>query len=74
MHEVDLVLERDDGKIVGIEVKASATVKSSDFSGLRTLAETCKTKFAYGVVLYDSADLVPFGDRLAAVPLSSLWS
>ena len=27
----------------------------------------------YGVVLYDSGDLVPFGDRLAAVPLSSLW-
>ncbi len=73
MHEVDIVLERDDGMIVGIEVRASATVKSSDFSGLRTLAETCKTKFAYGVVLYDSTDLVPFGDRLAAVPLSSLW-
>ena len=31
MREVDIVLERDDGMIVGIEVKASATVKSSDF-------------------------------------------
>ena len=28
MREVDIVLERDDGMIVGIEVKASATVKS----------------------------------------------
>jgi hypothetical protein len=73
MHEVDIVLERDDGMIVGIEVKASATVKSSDFAGLRTLAEACKNKFAYGIVLYDSTDLVPFGDRLAAAPLSSLW-
>lgn len=73
MHEVDIVLERDDGMIVGIEVKASATVKSSDFAGLRTLAEACKERFAYGVVLYDSADFVPFGDRLAAAPLSSLW-
>ncbi len=73
MHEVDIVLERDDGMIVGIEVKASATVRSSDFAGLRTLAEACKDRFAYGVVLYDSTDLVPFGDRLAAVPLSSLW-
>jgi hypothetical protein len=73
MREVDFVLERDDGMIVGIEVKASATVKSSDFAGLRTLAEACKNKFVYGVVLYDSTDLVPFGDRLAAVPLSSLW-
>jgi predicted AAA+ superfamily ATPase len=72
-HEVDIVLERDDGMIVGIEVKAAATVKSSDFAGLRTLAETCKGRFAFGVVLYDSADLVPFGDKLAAAPLSSLW-
>jgi predicted AAA+ superfamily ATPase len=73
MHEVDIVLERDDGMIVGIEVKASATVKSSDFAGLRTLAEACKQRFAHGVVLYDSTDLVPFGDRLAAAPLASLW-
>jgi predicted AAA+ superfamily ATPase len=73
-HEVDIVLERDDGKIVGIEVKASATVKSADFAGLRTLAEASKERFAFGVVLYDSADIVPFGDRLAAAPLSCLWS
>ncbi|MFG1420013.1 ATP-binding protein [Xanthobacter sp. V0B-10] len=73
MHEVDIVLERDDGMIVGIEVKAAATVKSSDFAGLRTLAEACKDRFAFGVVLYDSTDLVPFGDKLAAAPLSSLW-
>jgi hypothetical protein len=73
MREVDIVLERDDGMIAGIEVKASATVRSSDFAGLRTLAEACKTRFAGGVVLYDSIDFVPFGDRLAAAPLSSLW-
>jgi predicted AAA+ superfamily ATPase len=73
MHEVDIVLERDDGMIVGIEVKAAATVKSSDFAGLRTLAEACKDRFAFGVVLYDSADLVPFDEKLAAAPLSSLW-
>ncbi|MEX1198165.1 MAG: ATP-binding protein [Pseudohongiellaceae bacterium] len=74
MREVDIVLERDDGMIVGIEVKASATVKSRDFSGLKALAEACQDKFAYGVVLYDSTDFVPFGERLAAAPLSSLWS
>lgn len=73
MHEVDIVLERDDGMVVGIEVKSSATVKSSDFAGLHSLAAACGDRFAYGVVLYDSADLVPFGDRLAAVPLSVLW-
>ena len=66
------MLERDDGMIAGIEVKASATVKSSDFAGLRALTEACGDRFAFGVVLYDSTDVVPFSDRLAAAPLSSL--
>ena len=74
MREVDIVLERDDGTIAGIEVKAAATVTSGDFAGLRTLADACKERFACGVVLYDSADFVPFGENLAAAPLSCLWA
>jgi len=49
-------------------------VKSSDFAGIRTLAEACRDRFAYGVVLYASTDLVHFGDKLAAAPLSALWA
>jgi predicted AAA+ superfamily ATPase len=74
LREVDIVLERDDGTIAGIEVKASATVNASDFAGLRALAEACKEKFAFGAVLYDSGDRVPFGDKLVAAPLSCLWN
>ncbi len=74
MRDVDIVLERDDGMIAGIEVKASATVRSGDFAGPRALAEACTERFAYGVVLYDVAEFVPFADRLAAVPLSCLWA
>lgn len=73
MREVDIVLERDDGMIAGIEIKASATVRASDFGGLKTLAEACGEKFAFGVIFYDSTDVVPFGDRFAAAPLSCLW-
>jgi hypothetical protein len=73
MREVDVVRERDDGTIVGIEVKAGATVKAGDFGGLLALAEACGDQFAFGVVLYDGTDVVPFGDRLAAAPLSCLW-
>ncbi len=73
-HEVDIVLERDDGTIAGIEVKASATAASSDFSGLRKLADAAKTRFAFGVVLYDGDAVVPFGERLAAAPISCVWS
>ena len=73
MREVDMVLERDDGMIVGIEVKASATVRPGDFAGIKTLARVCGDRFAFGVVLYDGADVVPFGDKMAAAPLSCLW-
>ena len=70
----DASLAPPHGMIAAIEVKASATVKASDFSGLRALAEACGDRFAFGVVLYDSTDVVPFGDRLAAAPLSCLWA
>ena len=74
MREVDIVLERADGTIAGIEVKASGTVKSSDFAGLRALADACGDRFAFGTVLYDNTEVVPFGDRLTAAPLSCLWN
>ncbi len=73
-HEVDIVLERNDGLIAGVEVKASATVVAKDFSGLHTLADVCKHKFACGIVLYDGDTIVPFGDKLYAIPISNLWA
>ena len=73
-REVDIVLERDDGLIAGIEVKASATVRSGDFAGLRALAGSCGDRFASGVILYDNTDVVPFGERLVAAPISCLWN
>lgn len=73
-HEVDLVLERDDGAIVGVEIKASATVHEHDFGGLRRLARACGDRLKLGLVLHDGEVSVPFGDRLFAAPISALWS
>lgn len=73
-NEVDIVLENTRGEVVGVEVKASATVTSADFSGMRKLAEACGDKFVQGLVLYDHDQVVPFGDRMFAAPLSCLWS
>lgn len=72
-NEVDIVLENRRGEVVGIEVKSSATVSSSDFSGMRKLAEACGKKFLQGMVLYDHDQIVPFADNMFAVPLSALW-
>jgi MFS family permease len=72
--EVDLVIEAGSGALVGIEVKASATVNAADFRGLRKLAKACGENFKLGVVLYDGGRPVPFGDRLVAAPMSCLWA
>lgn len=74
MPEVDIVLEREDGMIAGIEIKAGATVRVGDFAGLKSLAQASGKRFAYGAVLHDGADFVPFGERPGAAPLSSLWA
>jgi predicted AAA+ superfamily ATPase len=72
--EVDLLIEDEGGAMVGIEVKASATVRTSDFKGIRKLQNVCGDNLKIGVVLYDGTKTVPFGDRLFAAPISCLWS
>ena len=72
--EVDIVIENRRGHIVGIEVKASATVTARDFAGLRRLSEACGDRFVLGLVLHDHEHIVPFGGRLLAAPISALWS
>ncbi|HET97647.1 MAG TPA: ATP-binding protein [Desulfurivibrio alkaliphilus] len=70
--EVDVVLEQG-GRIAGIEIKAAATVTAADFRGLRKLKDAAGNRFTAGVLLYDGESPAPFGDGLAAVPLSLLW-
>jgi uncharacterized protein len=70
--EVDIVIENAAGQLVGVEVKASATVKASDLRGLRKLAALAGDQFKMGVLLYDGAETLPLGDGVWAAPLSSL--
>jgi hypothetical protein len=72
--EVDIIVEDERGAMVGIEVKASATVRANDFKGIRKLLKIRGGDLKLGVVLYDGTQIVPFGDRLFAAPISCLWS
>jgi predicted AAA+ superfamily ATPase len=72
--EVDFILETDDGRVAGIEVKASATVTASDTRWLGGLAERLGPRFVGGLVLYSGGVPVPFGERVTAVPLDVLWT
>ena len=71
--EVDVVLEKPDGSVAAIEVKASATVAASDFAALKALQDQLGKQFRAGVVLYLGDQIVPFGDQLWLVSLPALW-
>ena len=71
--EVDVVLEDAAGRVVGVEVKSSASVGGSDVRALHELAEVAGDRFVRGIVLYRGEQVVPFASNLHAVPLPCLW-
>jgi predicted AAA+ superfamily ATPase len=72
-QEVDAVIETPDGRVIGVEVKAGATVRTEDLSGLRNLANHLGDRFVAGYVLYTGQQTLPFGDKIKALPLDALW-
>ena len=63
-----------DSRLVGIEVKASATLRPDDFAGLHALGGLLKKRLVCGMVLDAGDAVLPFGDRPWAVPIQSLWA
>jgi predicted AAA+ superfamily ATPase len=73
-QEVDIVLEDDAGRLVGVEIKASATLGGSDVRGLQSMASSVGKRWLRGVVLYTGTEVIPFAANLHAVPISRLWT
>lgn len=73
-YEVDVILENNAGRIVGIEVKAAETVRADDFRGLRLLQRRLGPTFLAGIVLYCGNDSLSFGENLTCLPISALWT
>ena len=74
-REVDIVLESGEGHLIGVEVKASASIRREDFKGLATLAEVAGDAFQQGVVFYSGERVLPFSfgeRRFHALPLGML--
>ena len=71
--EVDLVLELEGGQIIALEIKAASSFSRSDFSSLKALRDIVGNRFYCGIVLYTGTEAQPFGDRLFAAPISTVW-
>ncbi|MEL7976316.1 ATP-binding protein [Isoptericola sp. F-RaC21] len=72
--EVDLIIESDDGRVAGIEVKASASIGLRDAKWLLKLRDKLGDRFVAGVILHTGGTSGPFGDRVSAVPMDVLWT
>lgn len=72
-YEVDFIIENAAGDLVGVEVKAAATVTVGDLRGLKRLSSVAGEQLKMSVILYDGSEILPLGDGFWAAPLSSLW-
>lgn len=73
-REVDIVLERGDGSVCGIEVKLGATAHSRDFGALRHLQSKLGARFRVGAIVHAGSETLRFGPDLWALPVSALWT
>ena len=71
-HEVDLIVERNDRRVVAIEVKLSATVDDHDVRNLRWLGERIGTDLLDAVVVTTGRAAYRRSDGIAVVPAALL--
>jgi predicted AAA+ superfamily ATPase len=71
--EVDIVIETMSGDVIGIEVKASATLRKQDFQGLERLRKLAGKNFLMGIVLYDGDHTNALDKTIFSAPIGSLW-
>jgi len=73
-REIDFLVERDDGALLGIEVKASLSFQKSDFKHLKWFRDNLAGDHPFvGIVLYAGKIHGSMGKNLHAVPFGTLW-
>ena len=77
-NEMDLVLERSDGAIAAIEVKATGNPAEKHLKPLRWMRDridaVAPDLFRIGVLLHTGQHCLPAGDRIFLAPISTLWA
>jgi len=74
-REIDFLVERDDGVLLGIEIKAGSAINNSDFKHMQWFQNNlAKEQPFIGIILYTGEFPASFGNNLWAIPFSFLWS
>ncbi len=72
-REIDLIAEMPAGRVVGIEIKASAAPKRADAKHLEWLADLLGDRFLAGAVLHTGPRPFQLSERVFALPIATLW-
>jgi len=75
-REIDFLVEREDGALLGLEVKAGHNVSIDDFKAQIWFSDNIvKNKKPYtGIVLYSGDRTIRFNENMLAVPTAALWT
>ncbi len=73
-EEIDVIIESPDGRVLAIEIKATAAPTRSDARHLAWLRDAVGERFIAGVVLHSGPDVFRLGDRILAVPICAMWA
>ena len=73
-REIDFLIERDDGALLGIEIKVAASTRKGDFKHLSWIRDNLAGDRPFvGIVLYAGTFSGSFGGGLWSVPFGALW-
>jgi len=71
--EVDAVVELEDGRVILIEVKSSATYRTEYFEPMKKLAEGLGDRLVAGIVMGTSDHGWRYSEKMVGLPISALW-
>ena len=71
-HEVDLIVERPDGRVVALEVKLGGTVTDDDTKHLRWLAQRIGPQLLEAAVITTGPEAYRRSDGIAVIPAALL--
>ncbi len=72
-QEIDLLLEAADGRVVALEIKADASPPAKAARHLCWLRDRLGDRFAFGAVLHSGPLPFLIDERVAALPIGSIW-
>jgi predicted AAA+ superfamily ATPase len=73
-READIVAELAGERVLAFEVKASSSVTAHDARHLAWMRDQLGDRFIGGVVLHTGPRSFPLGDRVRALPISTIWA